>query len=288
MKRNVTIIGAMLLGIAACFAQNTVETAATQPTDGILLVHYGTQNDDSRRRTVDRLDSLVAAKYPDCRVVEAYAAPAVIRALGRRGIRKLTISEALDSLASLGCRKLAVQSTMLLDGVMTDILDKELAARSGKFDKVNVGRPLLYSVDDCRNMIGCIERTLTSEGLLANGKNAHVVLVGHGSDSPANAMYSQVDYVAQNEGHSNWHVGTIEGYPTVETVASRLASAKAKSVVLVPLLYIAGNHLRDDINGVWREALESRGYKVGVLKKGLGETDEIQQMLVARIAELLK
>ena len=288
MNKTTTILGALLLCATMGFAQKAPMQQTGKTDKGILLVHYGTQNDASRHRTVDCLDSLVAARFAGTPVVEAYAAPTVIRALGRRGIRKLTIAQALDSLAALGCRQLAVQSTMLLDGVMTDVLEELLATRREKFDSVAVGRPLLYSVDDCRTMLSCIERTIEADKSLGVDGNTDVVLVGHGSDSPANAMYSQVDYVAQNEGRPAWHVGTIEGYPTVATVAARLKARKASRVVLVPLLYIAGNHLRDDIDGVWRKELESHGYKVSVLKKGLGETTEVQQMLVDRVAELLK
>ena len=282
-------MGAMLLLCAAFgFAQKTSLVSSNKSLRGILLVHYGSQNDDSRSRTIDRLNAAVAERFADCAVVEAYAAPTVIRALARRGVRKLTIAQALDSLSALGCRRLAVQSTMLLDGVMTDVLEEQLATRRQRFDTVAVGRPLLYSVDDCRTMLGCIERNLQADGGLSQDAKTHIVLVGHGSDSPANAMYSQVDYVAQNEGRARWHVGTIEGYPTVETVAARLSAGKARRVVLVPLLYIAGNHLRDDIDGVWRKELENRGYKVSVVKRGLGETEEVQRMLADRIADLLK
>ena len=288
MNKTTTFLGALLLCATMGFAQNTSPLHTPNTAKGILLVHYGTQNDDSRHRTVDCLDSLVAARFSGTPVVEAYAAPTVIRALGRRGIKKLTIAQALDSLAALGCRRLAVQSTMLLDGVMTDVLEDQLATRRERFDTVAVGRPLLYSVDDCRTMLSCIEHTVKADQSLHANKNTDIVLVGHGSDSPANAMYSQIDYVAQNEGRPTWYVGTIEGYPTVATVAARLKAKKASHVLLVPLLYIAGNHLRDDIDGVWRKELESRGYKVTVLKKGLGETAEVQQMLVDRVADLLK
>lgn len=286
--RHIAIIWTLLLAATMCFAKNAPTPHSANKKMGILLVHYGTQNDNSRRRTLETLNALVANRFAECPVVEAYAAPTVIRALSRRGIQKLTIAEALDSLTALGCRRLAVQSTMLLDGVMTDMLDEQLATRRPLFDTVAVGHPLLYSVDDCRTMLDCIARCLEADTSITANAQTHVVLVGHGSDSPANAMYSQVDYVAQNEGYPNWHVGTIEGYPTTATVAARLAAAKARQVVLVPLLYIAGNHLRDDINGVWRQHLEGLGYKVSVVKKGLGEMLEVQQALVDRVTQLLK
>lgn len=247
------------------------------------MVHYGTQNDASRSATIDRLNQFVAERFADCRVMEAYVAPAVIKALGRRGIAKLTVGEALDSLRAKGCRRVVVQSTMLLDGNMTDVLQSAIDAKRSAFDRIDVAKPLLWSVDDCRQVADRIARSLG-----AQHKNAQVVLVGHGSDNAANAMYSQLDYLLQDEGRANWHVGTIEGYPTLDCVARRLNGAKTKEVVLVPLLYIAGNHLRDDIDGTWRHALEAKGYKVSVVKQGLGEMAEVQQMILDRIETMTK
>ena len=89
----------MMLLALTTWAQNTPSS-----TTGILVVHYGTQNDASRHATIDRLNTLVAEHFKDTTVMEAYVAPAVIKALGRKGISKLTVGAALDSLKARGCR----------------------------------------------------------------------------------------------------------------------------------------------------------------------------------------
>ena len=254
---------------------------------GILMAHYGTRNDASRHATIDYLDSIVISAFPQCEVVEGYAAASVVTALNKRGIHKLNISQAIDKLSSLGCDTIAIQSTMLLDGNMTDIIKSKVAQKKHLFKAISIGRPLLYSVDDCRKMTEMIARNLSSQRKL-NADKAQVVLVGHGSDSPANAIYSQIDYLLADEGKPNWHVGTIEGYPTIESTMRRLSESKNRDVILVPLLYIAGNHLRDDIDGVWRTTLQNAGYNVSVVKCGLGEMPEIQQLILEKIKKLLK
>ena len=278
--KKLGLIAMSMLCTVALLAQS-----ANNKSTGILLVHYGTGNDRSRSVTIDKLDSIVAERFADCKVMEAYAAPSVIRMLGKRGIKKLSIPEALDSLKTLGCQRVVVQSTMLLDGVMTDLLEDYAKKAKGKFSEIKVGRPLLYSVDDCRKMIGVISENLLADKTIDVGK-MQVVLVGHGSDSPANAMYSQLDYLLKDEGKAEWHVGTIEGYPTIENVERQLRKSKTKRVVLIPLLYIAGNHQKEDINGVWKEELQKQGYKVSVLGKGLGEMPEVQEMIIERIKAL--
>ena len=71
--------------------------------------------------------------------------------------------------------------------------------------------------------------------------------------------------------------GTIEGYPTFETMLAQLKAAKAKSVTLVPFMFVAGDHAKNDIAGEWREMLEKEGYTVHVRMEGLGQIPEIQK-----------
>ena len=281
-RRNILTVVFSLLCAATIMAQN-VENEKT----GILLVHYGTSNDKSRAQTIDKLNSRVSETFPDCAVVEAYSAPSVIKTLAKRGIKKLYISQALDSLKALGCNKLVVQSTMLLDGVMTEMLRTEVGNVKNDFRAVSVVRPLLYSVDDCRTMIEMLTKSLLADKSVAT-KKSQVVLVGHGSDSPANAMYSQIDYLLKAEGKSSWHVGTIEGFPKIENVEQQLKNSKNKNVILVPLLYIAGNHQKEDIDGVWKTQLQTKGYHVDVFGKGIGEMTEIQNMILGKIDAQIK
>ena len=281
-QRNILTIVFTLFCVATIMAQN-VDNEKT----GILLVHYGTSNDKSRAQTIDKLNSRVAETFPDCAVVEAYSAPSVIKTLAKRGIKKLYISQALDSLKALGCNKLVVQSTMLLDGVMTEMLRTEVGKVKNDFRAVSVVRPLLYSVDDCRTLIEMLTKSLLADKSVAT-KKSQVVLVGHGSDSPANAMYSQIDYLLKTEGKSSWHVGTIEGFPKIENVEQQLKNSKNKNVILVPLLYIAGTHQKEDIDGVWKTQLQTKGYHVDVFGKGIGEMTEIQNMIIGKIDAQIK
>ena len=55
---------------------------------------------------------------------------------------------------------------------------------------------------------------------------------------------------------------------------------KAKHVILYPLLYIAGNHATEDIEGEWKQELEKEGYKVSFIGEGIGELPEIQQWII--------
>jgi sirohydrochlorin cobaltochelatase len=86
-------------------------------------------------------------------------------------------------------------------------------------------------------------------------------------------------------GHANYHVATIEGYPTQETALAQIKAMKGKKVTLVPLLFVAGDHANNDISVEWMEALEKEGLTVDVRLEGLGEVPEIQELYVKKIGE---
>lgn len=61
-----------------------------------------------------------------------------------------------------------------------------------------------------------------------------------------------------------------------------LYKKKKHKVVLYPLLLIAGNHALQDIQGVWKNALEKEGYTVRIIQEGLLEIPEVQQRFIVQ------
>ncbi|MBP3757637.1 MAG: sirohydrochlorin cobaltochelatase [Prevotella sp.] len=269
--RMITLLLAGLLTMTAGAQTKNTEKRA------VLMVHYGTNNDLSRQKTIDVINEKVRKALPERVVMEAYSSKMVIASLKKRGIKKNSIREALRALYAKGCTDITIQSTHLLPGVMQDLIEKECDKVRFIFDTIRVKQPLLWCADDCLQLADVLVRHINAK------KNEQVVLVGHGTPGPANAMYTMLDYALQDKGHTNYHVATIESYPDMECMLRLLKQKKAKRVVLSPLLYIAGNHSAEDIQGDWREALEKEGYQVTVLTEGLGEMTEVQEWIVSRL-----
>ena len=256
-------------------------SAAAQEKAALLMVHFGTTYDETRGKTIDAINEKARASFPELTVREAYTSRIVIRKLKERGIEKLTPLEALIRLRADGFTRVIVQSTTLLDGAEMESLQRDVASVEGFFEEVRVGTPLLYSVDDCARVCEILARRHADA---ADAKQkAHVVLVGHGTYTPATATYSQIDYLFTAQGHPLFHVATIEGYPTFDTMLARLKAAKARRVTLVPLLFVAGDHASNDIAVDWREALEKEGLQVDCRLEGLGEIPEIQDIYLEHI-----
>ena len=256
----------------------------SQEREALLMVHFGTSYDETRALTIDAVNALARSTFPEMEVREAWTSRIIVRKLKGRGIEKPLPVEALMRLRADGYTHVLVQPTTLLEGAEMASLRSDVASLAPFFDEIRVGEPLLYSVDDCRKVA---EILLQRHGDKADAKkHAHVVFVGHGTYAPANATYSQMEHLFQHLGGPLFHVATIEGYPTQETLLGDLKAARARKVTLVPFLLVAGDHATNDISGEWKEALEAAGLEVEVVMEGLGQIPEIQARYMDHVREL--
>ena len=244
----------------------------------LLMVHFGTTHDDTRAQTIDAVNAQARKAFPDLEFREAYTSRIIIRRLKARGIDKPTPLDALLQLRGEGYTHIIVQSTNIIDGVEMESLRRDVESVLPFFKEIRVGTPLLYSVEDAEKVAGILGRRLDASVRQGAKKKSqeHFVLVGHGTYTPGTAAYSQI------------HVGTIEGYPTFETMLAQLKAAQAKSVTLIPFMFVAGDHAKNDIAGEWREMLEKEGYTVHVRMEGLGQIPEIQEIFADHIRFGLK
>lgn len=259
----------VLLCSAYCRAQDT----------SLLMVHFGTTYDDTRQKTINAINEKARKEFPDMIVREAYTSRIVMNRLAKQGIRKDTPTEALLRLRSEGVRTVKVQPSYVIDGIEMDRLRKEIEQVRPFFDSIWVSTPLLYSVEDAETVC----EILVNRHPADNKKREHVLFIGHGTEGPATALYSQLDYMLRANGHVNFHVATIEGYPTQATALNQIKSMKGRKVTLVPLLFVAGDHANNDISVEWKETLEKEGLSVDVRLEGLGEVPEIQDLYIKKI-----
>lgn len=271
-----------ILILAALSALLLPMTASAQENKtALLMVHFGTTYDETRSKTIDAINAKAAQTFPELTLREAYTSRIVIRRLKERGIVRETPLDALLRLRADGFTHVIVQSTTLLEGAEMESLRREVASVEGFFEDIRVGAPLLYDVADCAK----VAEILAARHADATDarKKAHVVLVGHGTYTPATATYSQMDYLFSAQGNPLLHVATLEGYPTFETMLARLKAAGARRVTLVPLLFVAGDHVTNDIAVDWKQALEAEGLQVDCRLEGLGEIPEIQDIYLDHI-----
>ncbi|WP_455591099.1 sirohydrochlorin cobaltochelatase [Bacteroides sp.] len=248
--------------------------ASMKPGDkaALLMVHFGTTYDETRALTIDAINRKAKEAFPQFELCEAYTSRIVMRRLKAKGIEKPTPTEALRKLKEDGYTHVIVQSTNIIEGIEMESLRTEVAAATPWFKDIRVGNPLLYAVEDYEAVIAALTNNLPPTG--------SVVWVGHGTYTPSTATYAMMDYMLKAKGFKNYHVGTIEGYPSFDDMLAQLRTDGNKQVTLVPFMFVAGDHANNDIAVDWKEALEKAGYKVNVHMEGLGQQPAIQKLFI--------
>ena len=272
----------IILLLLAVSLQSAVwgENPNTGKKGAILMVHFGTTNDKARSTNIDALNKTVAEAFPEYDVTEAYTSRIVTERLRKRGIEKIYPSDALEILIHNGYDSIIVQPSHLLPGAEYEALKEELSAAFGELPKF--GLPLMYSFEDTENL-GKILASRHGD----DEEGVAVVLIGHGSETPSNALYSQIEHQLHSGGHKNFFVATIEGYPDLDTLIGELKSNGVRKAKLVPLMLTAGEHFHNDINNEWKVRLEAEGIGVTTIEEGLGEIPEVREMYVENIMKVL-
>lgn len=240
----------------------------------VLMVHFGTTFDDTRKNTIDAVNDEAKKEFPDMEIREAYTSRIIMRRLKERGIVKDNPAEALDKLAKEGYTHIIVQPTNVINGVESKTLEQQLEMYKDKFKEIRTGSALLSAPEDYKAVAEIINKEV---GELADDEA--VVLVGHGTHDSGNAAYPAMDYTAKSMGYK-FYVGTIEGFPEFDDVVKGLKKDNIKKVILMPFMFVAGDHANNDIAVDWKEALEKEGFIVKVKLTSLGMMEDIRKMFI--------
>ncbi len=272
------IIKWLLLTVGVLAAAVNVEARRA-----VLVAHYGSSDDDTRAKTINRISADIAEALPGYDVREAYISPVVRRNMERRGLKADSPLDALLKLRADGYDTVYVQPTTLLDGEETAAVKEACRQTEGYFALLKCGESLCYSPEDCEAVIAVLVQEPAE-------RNEAVVYAGHGNMLPSTATYSQLDYMFAAGGYTGYHVSTIEGYPTAKTTVGQLRNMnkKVKKVKIVPLLLVCGNHTKVDIAGEFAGTLQEAGYQTEVVYRGLGEVAAIRQLYVERVKKLIE
>lgn len=248
--------------------------ASMQPGDkaAVLVVHFGTTHDDTRALTIDAVNKKMADAFPSVEVREAWTSRIVMFRLKARGVHKLNPEEALAKLKADGYTHILIQSSNIIEGIEMESLRRDVAAQEKDFKEIRIGTPLLFTPGDYEATIAAI----TPNGI----RDGAVLLVGHGTYTPTTAQYAMMDYMLKAKGFSNYFVGTIEGYPSFDDALAQIEKGGFKKVQLMPFMFVAGEHAKNDIAGDWKDELEKKGYEVSVFMEGLGQNPAIQNLFV--------
>ncbi len=236
------------------------------------MVSFGTSYPETLEKNIAAIEGEAAAAFPGWTVRRAFTSGMILRKLEQRdGVVLDDVPAALTRLAEEGYQAVVLQPTHIMNGDEYDKLCAQAAPFERRFARFAVGRPLLTAAEDYR---------AAAEGVMASipapAEDEALVFMGHGTGHHANAAYAQLEYVLHDLGWKRVFLGTVEGYPGLEEVLRRLSERpEVKRVILHPFMVVAGDHASNDMAGEepdsWKSRLESAGYHVSCMLKGLGE-----------------
>ena len=286
--RKKSLLLVTLLGCLFIFSHQSVQAMPHKHVDktAILLVSFGTSYKVAQKSMTD-IDRMVKKEFPGIEVHWAFTSVIIRRELAKRGQMIDAPAEAMGKMAAEGVTRLAVQSLHCIPGIeYNDLKRTVLQFRHIPmcFDKITLGRPLMYYHADIEKLVSALEQNVFPKNM---DKHEAVVMMGHGTTSPANVFYAGIQYDFW-KASPRYIVGTVEGYPTLEDVEYQLKKNKVKEVWLMPLMSVAGDHARNDMSGTshsWQAKLEALGYQVHPVLKGMGEYPVIAQLWINHLKE---
>ena len=291
------------------FGLDTGDAALDDPRnqDGIgenelLVVSFGTSYNDSRVNDIKSIEDALQEAYPDWSVRRAFTAQIIINHIQARDGEKIdNMTQALERAVANGVKNLVVQPTHLMHGAEYDEMCAAIDEYRNQFESVSIAEPLLGEVGSDATVINAdkeaVAKAITAAAVEASGfdsleaakeAGAAFVLLGHGTAHVARVSYSQMSTQMQQLGYENVFIGTVEGEPeetACESVIEEVRAAGYTTVILRPLMVVAGDHANNDMAGSdddsWKPMFEDAGFTVDCQIAGLGGIAEIQALYIA-------
>ena len=268
----------------------------------LLVVSFGTSFNDSRVADIKSIEDALQAANPDWSVRRAFTAQIIINHIQARDGEKIdNMEQALERAIANGVKQLVVQPTHLMHGAEYDEMCAAIDKVRDKFESVEIAEPMLGEVGSDATVINAdkeaVAKAVVAAALSESGyestaaaKEAGVayVLMGHGTAHVAKVTYSQMAAQMDKLGYENVFIGTVEGEPedtSCEAVIAAVKEAGYTTVVLRPLMVVAGDHANNDMAGAdedsWKTMFEAAGLTVNCQISGLGRIADVQALYVA-------
>ena len=252
----------------------------------ILAVSFGTSHNDTREVTIDAIEKDMQAAFSEYPLYRAWTSKMIINKVNKRDhVHIDTVKEAMEKMRADGITDVLVQPTHVINGIENDIMKEEALSYREDFHSISFGDPLLTSEQDNREVLEAV-----AEEFSWLKEDEVLVLMGHGTTHYANSIYAALDYTFKDKGHKNIFLGTVEAYPSMESIMKLVRKYAPSKVVLAPFMIVAGDHAKNDMAGddpeSWYSQFKEAGYEVEAVIKGLGEYPGIRKILVNHLKAL--
>ncbi|WP_082760081.1 sirohydrochlorin cobaltochelatase [Abyssisolibacter fermentans] len=267
---------------------NEKEVSKCDPNKkAVLVVSFGTSHNETRKLTIEATEAKIAKAFPDYDFKKAFTSQFIINKLKKRdGLEIDNVKQALEKLVSEGYGEVLIQSLHVMNGAEYHDTLELVNNYKDKFEKITFGNPLLTSPEDYMNLVDVLSKEIPTLK-----EDEALFFMGHGTHHFSNSAYACLDYTFKYKGYDNIYIGTVEGYPSLDTLLDITKDKNYKKIYLMPLMVVAGDHAKNDMAGdeedSWKMILESKGYKVEPIIKGLGQIEGVQDLYIQHLKDSL-
>jgi len=212
------------------------------------------------------------------------------------------IANPLTTLANIqegGSRLILVQSLHVTQGEefgdLKNIVGQLAGIKTMKFSLnpfpwLGLGEPALG--DGGAEYLDTAARALAPLVEEAGKKNAALVLMGHGNEHLEVASYKKMEQALQKTYGPEIALGLVEGEPGLEEALKEVEGSGLKTVLLAPLMLVAGDHAKNDMAGdeedSWASRFKAKGYTVLTHLEGLGSNNAWADIYVEHLKAVEK
>lgn len=247
----------------------------------LLVVSFGTTHLDTLEKTIHATENALATAFPEHTIYRAFTSGVVRkRLMSKFEIAVDSVEESLSRISHDGFEAVIVLPTLLIPGEEYDKLHASVSASAGTM-QVSVCKPLLHCEKDLDDIVRILHEAYPT------ADDTVLLLMGHGTAHSANDLYIRLAEKMRSYPDCTMRLCTVEGTPSFEDAINELTQMPQRQIKVAPLMFVAGDHAKNDMAGEEPDSLRSllseNGFSVECCVQGLGEIEAVQQMYASKV-----
>lgn len=255
----------------------------TGTVQALLIVAHGTLQPEGRA-AYRRFHRRIRERFPGLTIRWALSSGPVRQGLAKQGHQVDSPSRALADLVEDGLVRIAVLPLHVVPG--RDFHDLCVLVKAFPGVESRIGQPFLSSSGDLRR----ITAALTKMAGDYCDREDRLVLMGHGTDHPADLAYPALAWALERTG-AGIYLASLKGLPEFDQVLAELRREMVARVHLRPLTIVPGRHAYQDLAGErpesWASRLAAAGIKTKLHLRGILDQPDLAEIFLNHAARIV-
>ncbi|MBN2220840.1 MAG: sirohydrochlorin cobaltochelatase, partial [Vallitaleaceae bacterium] len=218
---------------------------------GIVIMSHGSAQLEATEKALGLVEKRVTEIYPKAFIFRAFSSERIRSVLRKKGCIIFSPKEAVEELIQKGSTQILIQSLHIIPGLEYEQVEEEMHLLQEQFPniKIRITNTLLHGEKEVQ------EFTRILPAIVAPYQKEQIILLGHGTEHAAGAVYGDLEQYIQEVYSKRIWVSTLEEGVENFLQRSNLNKQQGK-VVIIPLLWVSANHVRKDIvekDGSWQK-----------------------------------